>query len=153
MMGNFLTTLGAEPEEDRAMFEALGLNVGRHPDNAANPRPDNRSGWLSGETPDVVGAILDEVAVAGQPPPGRLESAVTVRSGPGGQPDRGGEDEPRSGLNVRLWDPSTQLRFKPKRQVPRRPDGAPNRARASTPPGSPRSADRARASEVAGWGD
>src|SRR3954447_18837276 len=27
MMGNFLTTLGAEPEEDRAMFEELGLNV------------------------------------------------------------------------------------------------------------------------------
>ena len=54
MMGNFLTTLGNEPEEDRAMFEELGLNVARQPDNAANPRPDNRSGWLAGETPDVV---------------------------------------------------------------------------------------------------
>ena len=54
MMGNFLTTLGAEPEQDRAMFEQHGLNVARQPDNAANPRPDNRSGWLSGETPDVV---------------------------------------------------------------------------------------------------
>ena len=43
MMGNFLTTLGAEPEEDRAMFEELGLNVARQPDNGANPRPDNRS--------------------------------------------------------------------------------------------------------------
>jgi biotin synthase len=51
MMGNFLTTLGAEPEEDRAMFEELGLNVARQPDNGANPRPDNRSGWLQGETP------------------------------------------------------------------------------------------------------
>src|SRR5437867_1035682 len=51
MMGNFLTTLGAEPEEDRAMFEELGLNVARQPDNGANPRPDNRSGWLEGETP------------------------------------------------------------------------------------------------------
>ncbi len=51
MMGNFLTTLGAEPEEDRAMFEGLGLNVGRQPDNGANPRPDNRSGWLGGEAP------------------------------------------------------------------------------------------------------
>jgi biotin synthase len=30
MMGNFLTTLGAEPEDDRAMFEELGLNVARH---------------------------------------------------------------------------------------------------------------------------
>ncbi len=51
MMGNFLTTLGAEPEDDRAMFEELGLNVARQPDNGANPRPDNRDGWLDGETP------------------------------------------------------------------------------------------------------
>src|ERR671920_232813 len=51
MMGNFLTTLGNTPEEDRAMFERLGLNVARQPDNAARPRPDNRSGWLTGETP------------------------------------------------------------------------------------------------------
>src|SRR5436853_2696191 len=53
MMGNFLTTLGAEPEEDRAMFEGHGLNVARQPDNASNPRPDNRSGWLAGEAPPV----------------------------------------------------------------------------------------------------
>src|ERR671935_181700 len=51
MMGNFLTTLGAEPEEDRAMFEDLGLNVARQPDNGSNPRPDNRSGHLDGGTP------------------------------------------------------------------------------------------------------
>jgi biotin synthase len=51
MMGNFLTTLGAEPAEDRAMFEELGLNVARQPDNGSNPRPDNRSGWLAGESP------------------------------------------------------------------------------------------------------
>jgi biotin synthase len=51
MMGNFLTTLGSEPEDDRAMFEELGLNTGRQPDNGRNPRPDNRSGWLDGETP------------------------------------------------------------------------------------------------------
>src|SRR5579862_8613866 len=54
MMGNFLTTLGNEPDTDREMFEQLGLNVARQPDNAANPRPDNRSAWLAGETPDVV---------------------------------------------------------------------------------------------------
>jgi biotin synthase len=53
MMGNFLTTLGAEPEDDRAMFEDLGLNVARQPDNGANPRPDNRDGWLEGETPQT----------------------------------------------------------------------------------------------------
>jgi biotin synthase len=53
MMGNFLTTLGSEPEDDRAMFEELGLNTARQEDNGANPRPDNRSGWLDGETPDA----------------------------------------------------------------------------------------------------
>src|SRR5256885_7516321 len=51
MMGNFLTTLGSEPEDDRAMFEELGLNTARWDDNGANPRPDNRSGWLSGDSP------------------------------------------------------------------------------------------------------
>jgi biotin synthase len=58
MMGNFLTTLGAEPAEDRAMFEELGLNVARQPDNGANPRPDNRSGWLEGQAP---GTPMDEL--------------------------------------------------------------------------------------------
>src|SRR6266496_1965787 len=52
MMGNFLTTLGAEPADDRQMFTELGLNVARQPDNGANPRPDNRSGWLEGDLPE-----------------------------------------------------------------------------------------------------
>jgi biotin synthase len=95
MMGNFLTTLGNSPEQDREMFEDLGLNVARQPDNGANPRPDNRSGWLDGETPDVVDGFLDEATPAG-------------------------------GIEVRLWDPSTQLRFAKKATVPRRPDGAAN---------------------------
>jgi biotin synthase len=51
MMGNFLTTLGSTPDEDQAMFTELGLNVARQPDNGANPRPDNRSGWLEGDLP------------------------------------------------------------------------------------------------------
>jgi biotin synthase len=104
MMGNFLTTLGSTPEEDRAMFEELGLNIARHEDNGAHPRPDNRSGWLEGETPDVVEELLVGVAAADGS-------------------DAGGAD---GALNVRLWDPSTQLRFKPKRAVPQRPDGARN---------------------------
>ena len=95
MMGNFLTTLGNTPEEDRAMFEDLGLNVARQDDNGANPRPDNRSGWLDGETPDLVAVAL-------------------------------AEPEPMPSLDVRLWDPASQLRFSPKRRVPPRPDGAPN---------------------------
>ena len=64
MMGNFLTTLGNDPETDRQMFEQRGLNVARQPDNASNPRPDNRSGWLDGETPDVVSALIDAEAGA-----------------------------------------------------------------------------------------
>jgi biotin synthase len=59
MLGNFLTSLGRAPEEDHAMFEELGLNVARQPDNGSNPRPDNRSGFLDGETPDVVEEYLD----------------------------------------------------------------------------------------------
>ena len=86
MMGNFLTTLGNEPAEDRAMFEDLGLNVARQPDNGSAPRPDNRSGWLEGETPDVVEEFLDA---------------------------------PAPEVEVRLWDPSTQLRYakKPQREA------------------------------------
>jgi biotin synthase len=99
MMGNFLTTLGNTPEHDRETFEQLGLNVARHADNGSNPRPDNRAGWLEGETPDVVSAALSE--------------------GLGGD----------CSLEVRLWDPATQLRFAAKRHVPPRPDGAPNAGR------------------------
>ena len=94
MMGNFLTTLGNTPDEDRAMFENLGLNVARQNDNAANPRPDNRSGWLEGQTPEPAGTTPDSHA------PYEIE--------------------------VRMWDPSSQLRFARKRHVPERPDGAPN---------------------------
>jgi biotin synthase len=92
MMGNFLTTLGNPPEADRAMFEELGLNVARQPDNGLRPRPDNRSGWLQGDTPDVAGPTSpDPVGDALGEPPGELQ--------------------------VRLWDPSTQLRYhrKPRR--------------------------------------
>ncbi|HEV2982088.1 MAG TPA: biotin synthase BioB [Solirubrobacteraceae bacterium] len=97
MMGNFLTTLGAEPAEDREMFQAHGLNVARQPDNAANPRPDNRSGWLRGQTPDVVSDLLDEPPHGGSGGSGAPADATSVR--------------------VRLWDPSTQLRYRPKRRA------------------------------------
>jgi biotin synthase len=65
MMGNFLTTLGAEPADDREMFTELGLDVARQPDNGANPRPDNRDGWLEGETPRTpVEDLIDSQADA-----------------------------------------------------------------------------------------
>jgi biotin synthase len=134
MMGNFLTTLGNEPETDRAMFEELGLNVARQPDNGANPRPDNRSGWLDGETPDVVEEYLEFDGPIAEAP-----------------------DAP--GLKIRLWDPSAQLRFKAKGNVPARADGAPN----ARPPGWGEEADAADPSLLppmeppisvpAGWGD
>ena len=66
MMGNFLTTLGSEPEDDRAMFERLGLNVARQPDNGSNPRPDNRSGRLEGSTPQTpIDDLIDRREEAG----------------------------------------------------------------------------------------
>jgi biotin synthase len=102
MMGNFLTTLGNTPEEDRAMFEELGLNVALQPDNGSNPRPDNRSGWLEGDTPELAPAA----APAGPP--------------------RAAE------FTIRLWDPAKQLRFSPKRTVPPRPDGSPNTGQGRT---------------------
>ena len=98
MMGNFLTTLGNTPDEDRAMFEDLGLNVARQRDNGANPRPDNRAGWLQGATPDVVDDYLDTV-----------------------------QDAQGAGLEVQLWDPAEKLRYRSKPAVPPRPDGAANR--------------------------
>ncbi len=94
MLGNFLTTLGNLPEEDHAMFAEHGLNVAPQHDNGANPRPDNRSGWLEGETPDVVAEHVAAAAPA---------------------------------LDVTLWDPSSQLRYRKKSSVPPRPDGSPNR--------------------------
>lgn len=99
MMGNFLTTLGNTPEQDIGMFEDLGLNVARQPDNGSNPRPDNRTGWLEGETPDLVAA---HVATATP-------------------------EEPSGSFEVKLWDPASQLRFRRKGSVPPRPDGAENK--------------------------
>ena len=95
MLGNFLTTLGNQPEEDHAMFEALGLNVAPQPDNGANPRPDNRSGWLEGETPDVVEEHLAAAAPALEvtlwDPSSQLRFAkkTSVPPRPDGAPNRG----------------------------------------------------------------
>jgi len=87
------------------MFEELGLNTARQPDNGANPRPDNRVGWLQGETPDVV-----EEHLGGVPPAAEVD------------------------LQVRLWDPSSQLRYRAKRKVPPRPAGPPGAATTAEDP-------------------
>ena len=100
MMGNFLTTLGSEPEDDRAMFEELGLNVARQDDNGANPRPDNRSGWLEGDAPHAGGRpdrppgrgqLLEPRAPAAPDQEG--QGAAAPRSGPSGAPRGGVIDE------------------------------------------------------------
>ncbi len=92
MMGNFLTTLGNTPADDRRMFEELELNIARQPDNGANPRPDNRSGWFEGATPPC-----DD----GQ------------NADPQGL---GARSSTREQLEVHLWNPATQLRLRPKRR-------------------------------------
>jgi biotin synthase len=92
MMGNFLTTLGSEPADDRAMFEELGLNVARQPDNGANPRPDNRSGWLDGGAPDEAAEeLVDSRAEARFWDPAtqlRHQKKTSVPSRPDGAPNR-----------------------------------------------------------------
>ena len=101
MMGNLLTTLGAEPEADLEMFGELGLNVARQPDNAANPAPTiAAAGWKA------------------RPPTSSPRISMA--------PSRRGRDSSSAGaapeaidLQVRLWDPSTQLRYRAKRKVPR----------------------------------
>ena len=112
------------------MFEEHGLNVARQPDNGANPRPDNRSGWLDGETPDVVEELL---------------ATSSPRSSRTGDPRRDGA----APLNVRLWDPSTQLRYRAKRTVAAPDDAAtapPDRARSAGPRAGRRQATDERAS-------
>jgi biotin synthase len=47
------------------MFEELGLKTARQDDNGANPRPDNRSGWLEGEAPQTpIDELIDSQAEA-----------------------------------------------------------------------------------------
>jgi len=93
MMGNFLTTLGSEPEDDRGMFEEQGLNVARQPDNGANPRPDNRSGWLDGDAPRTpVDDLIDTQAQARFWDPEtqlRRVKKQSVPPRPDGAPNRG----------------------------------------------------------------
>jgi biotin synthase len=89
MMGNFLTTLGAEPADDREMFERQGLNVARQPDNGAEPRPDNRSGWLDGETPSTpVDELIDAQAEANFWDPSTQLRVVRKKGKPPPYPDR-----------------------------------------------------------------
>jgi len=98
MMGNFLTTLGVEPAEDRAMFEELDLNVARQPDNGAAPRPDNRSGWLEGETPQTpVDELIDSQAEANFWDPSTQLRVIKKPGKPPPYPTSTGQAEPAVG--------------------------------------------------------
>jgi biotin synthase len=95
MMGNFLTTLGVDPGEDRAMFEELGLNVARQADNGANPRPDNRSGWLEGETPSTpIDELIDSQAEANFWDPSTQLRVIKAKGKPPPYPEPGRPAEP-----------------------------------------------------------
>jgi biotin synthase len=97
MMGNFLTTLGAEPAEDREMFSELGLNVARQDDNGANPRPDNRDGWLEGATPRTpVDELIDSQAEANFWDPSTQLRVIKKTRKPPPYPDRKAEARSRS---------------------------------------------------------
>src|SRR5688572_30335399 len=94
MMGNFLTTLGVDPADDRETFEELGLNVSRQPDNGANPRPDNRSGWLEGESPRTpVDELIDRQAEANFWDPSTQLRVIKKKGKPPAYPDRPSEAE------------------------------------------------------------
>jgi biotin synthase len=96
MMGNFLTTLGVEPADDRAMFEELGLNVARHADNGSNPRPDNRSGWLDGETPETpIDELIDSQAEANFWDPSTQLRVIRKKGKPPAYPRRPSNDTAR----------------------------------------------------------
>src|SRR5215211_7615134 len=93
MMGNFLTTLGVEPAEDREMFEELGLNVARQPDNGSNPRPDNRSGWKEGETPATpIDELIDSQAEANFWDPSTQLRVIKKKGKPPAYPQRPAEE-------------------------------------------------------------
>jgi biotin synthase len=96
MMGNFLTTLGVDPGEDRTMFEELGLNVARQADNGANPRPDNRSGWLGGDTPSTpIDELIDRQAEANFWDPSTQLRVVKKKAKPPPYPEPQGDAEAR----------------------------------------------------------
>ena len=92
------------------MFEELGLNVARQEDNGANPRPDNRSGWLEGEPPAT--PIDDLVDSAGR---GELlgsldaASAAQARASPRAYPPRPPQED-AAGRRRRLGRLSSEAR-------------------------------------------
>ena len=82
------------------MFEELGLKTARQHDNGANPRPDNRSGWLEGSAPDPdtpIDRLIDRRDEAPMwDPSSQLRHAkkTSVPPRPDGAPNRGLAPDP-----------------------------------------------------------
>ena len=80
------------------MFEELGLNTARQDDNGANPRPDNRSGWLDGSAPDTpMDRLINRREEAPMwDPASQLRHAkkTSVPPRPDGAPNRGHAPDP-----------------------------------------------------------
>src|SRR5207244_2996310 len=123
-------------------LEPTAVTPASLPLNLVTPRrrtkfSDSELAEPAGETPDVVQKLLGE------------QDAGSAAGN--AAPDQ------ESALRVRLWDPSTQLRYRAKRAVPPRPDGSPNSAPAarSRDERGPRREDSALApaATAAGWGD
>ena len=99
MMGNFLTTLGSTPAEDRAMFDRP---------RAERRAPARQRRQRRGRTTARAGSTARR--------PTSSRSSSTRRRRPR-----------RPGLEIRLWDPATQLHYRRRpRKPPPRPDGAAN---------------------------
>ena len=162
MMGNFLTTLGVDPGEDRASFEELGLNVARQPDNGANPRPDNRSGWLEGEAPRTpVDELIDNQAEANFWDPSTQLRVVKKQGAIPDYPERPSEAEPDRAKPSRAaveapYSEAEPDRAKPSRAAVEAPysEAEPDRAKPSRAAVEAPYAERAAAGDAAaGWGD
>jgi biotin synthase len=83
------------------------LNVARQSDNGSNPRPDNRSGWLAGEPPRETSDREWELDADRETPD--VVADLLARAGSA----RAAGDR---ALAIRLWDPSTQLRYRAKKR-------------------------------------
>ena len=119
MMGNFLTTLGNTPEEDRGMF--------------TRSRPEHRAA-----SPTTAPTRAPTTARAGSTARPRTSSRRTSTRSP--RPRRPGS---RSSCGTR----SRQLRYAKKGLVPPRPDGAPNRWPEGSEPDAPARRPSARGSD------
>ena len=130
--------------ENLGELQQLAVQAG-HQRRDDGQLPDDARQRARGRPRDVRGARAERRAPAGQrrQPASGQPLGLAVRRDPrrrrGAARSRGDGElggravrRRRTGLEIRLWDPSTQLRYRAKQSVPPRPDGAPNRAQRRT---------------------